>query len=530
MLNIMNRYVLQFAVILFLMSGANVFASNDVEEVIVVGSKITNSYGDPEYDSSIIEVIDPTRVFQPGGLGGFVGSTLNGTDVKHTAVYKNGIPVNDSGSGWYDFGQDLPGWQDVKIVGGPNSVLYGSSSMAGTVLIEDTFDKYFFARGGENIGYVAGGNEIFQVHRYRGTSGSVKTDNDELDWFESSSVKLNTELGDWQMIAGSQHYEYDYDNCMKFVQLAMTMINDCTQKGKKNDFSLRGKGLTLGYSSNDVGFYTERDESWHAKSERYFADYNKEVLEGWILGIQSQREQYLGNEDDSASGYMNYNHSFDEFKAISFGYRYTEGENILRLGADLDGFRLAIANSYRKPNLYELNGDSWVQSNFDLLPEEGVGAEFGYEGLTVWYYEFSQGIDYDYTDNQYVNIGEYESQGVKFNDYIMTSNAGNFGIHLAYTDTDRIRIPMYKARLDYYNGNDKFDYTISYIGQWERGLDFDGTPIDDVSTVQINLGWWITNNYRLSFKIDDVFDKEFEILPGYGAGGRVFSLSLDLSL
>ena len=72
MLNIMKRYVLQFAVILFLMSGANVFASNDVEEVIVVGSKITNSYGDPEYDSSIIEVIDPTRVFQPGGLGGFV--------------------------------------------------------------------------------------------------------------------------------------------------------------------------------------------------------------------------------------------------------------------------------------------------------------------------------------------------------------------------------------------------------------------------------------------------------------------------
>ena len=89
---------------------------------------------------------------------------------------------------------------------------------------------------------------------------------------------------------------------------------------------------------------------------------------------------------------------------------------------------------------------------------------------------------------------------------------------------------MYKARLDYFNGNDRFDYTISYIGQWERGLDFDGTPIDDVSTVQINLGWWITNNYRLSFKIDDVFDKEFEILPGYGAGGRVFSLSLDLSL
>ena len=69
MLNIMKRYVLQFAVILFLMSGANVFASNDVEEVIVVGSKITNSLFENIDEISAItireEIEYSIRTFEP---------------------------------------------------------------------------------------------------------------------------------------------------------------------------------------------------------------------------------------------------------------------------------------------------------------------------------------------------------------------------------------------------------------------------------------------------------------------------------
>ena len=114
--------------------------ASDVEEVIVVGSNTSIGYSDAEYDNSIIEALDPTRVYQPGGVGGFVGATTNGTDVKHTTVYRNGIPVNDPGSGWYDFGTEVPTFQTYKIISGPNSTLYGSSSMAGTILMEDNFD------------------------------------------------------------------------------------------------------------------------------------------------------------------------------------------------------------------------------------------------------------------------------------------------------------------------------------------------------------------------------------------------------
>ena len=119
MKNIM--FCMATVILLFSMSGA--YAS-DIEEVIVVGAKVSVSNSDPESESNAMEAIDPTRVFQAGGLGGFHAATINGTDTKHTAVYRNGIPVNDVGNGWYDFGTELSAGQIYTIISGPNSALY----------------------------------------------------------------------------------------------------------------------------------------------------------------------------------------------------------------------------------------------------------------------------------------------------------------------------------------------------------------------------------------------------------------------
>ena len=75
-----------------------------------------------------------------------------------------------------------------------------------------------------------------------------------------------------------------------------------------------------------------------------------------------------------------------------------------------------------------------------------------------------------------------------------------------------------------------WDYLISYVGQFDKGNDFDGSPIDNVSSFNFNMGYYLTPRYRIGFQIRDIFDRNFEILPGYSAGGREISLSLDLSL
>ena len=53
---------------------------------------------------------------------------------------------NLSGSAWYDFGTDLATGQEVKIISGANSVVYGSGSIAGTVLIKDNIPTRCYSK------------------------------------------------------------------------------------------------------------------------------------------------------------------------------------------------------------------------------------------------------------------------------------------------------------------------------------------------------------------------------------------------
>ena len=519
MLDLMNKYVLHFAVILLLlMTGVKAFAS-DVEEVIVVGAKESIGYSQPEYDNSVIEGLDPTRIYQPGGVGGFVGHSPNGTDVKHTAVYRNGIPINDPGSGWYDFGVELPSFQSYKTIHGPNGSLYGSSSMAGTVLIEDNFEREFFYKGGDKLNYIIAGGDWFQVARYNGSNGSVKTDNSEEDWFENTTLKTKTEWKQWTAISVMQDYRYDYDDCWT---ADFTPTDKCYQDGRKYDMSIRGDWLTVGYSQNNV----KHNSGWEGKSRRYFVDANKEVKPGLILGAQQHRQEYNGAWDENFAGYINYNQ-----KQFGFGARYEDDQVTLRAGFDVGGVKWAISNSFRSPNLYERYGDDWVKGNSTLRPEKGEGIQITWKEFTTWFYQFSESIDYNFQDNMYINAGAYESKGISYQEHFLMDK-GALHVMVGYVDSDRIRVPKYKTKISWYGMGylDNWDWLISYVGQFERGLEFDGSPIDNVSSFNFNAGYYLTPRYRVGFQIRDIFDRNFEILPGYSAGGREFYISLDLSL
>ena len=521
----MFNYVKQaglLVTLLFVMSG--VYAS-DIEEVIVVGAKVKYSNSNPESESNALEAIDPTRVFQAGGLGGFHAATINGTDAKHTAVYRNGIPVNDVGNGWYDFGTELSNNQIYQIISGPNSALYGSSSMGGTILIEDTFDRSAFFQGGEDMYRVFAGNDYINVGQYRGSSGSARSNNTEKDFFESTNMRSKFVFGDWSINTNSQKYETDYDGCWNADWVE---VNDCLTKGEKHDVSIRGDWLTIGYSRNDAQFYTEGVQTWSAVSERYFADANKEVTEGVVIGLQGHREEYGPNWDEHLAAYLNVEHVNDDMNKIGFSYRFEEKESIFRLGGEYGLFRISAANSIRKPNLYERYGDGFVNANPFLRPEIGKGIEMGYDHFSTWFYRFSESIEYDFVSQQYINAGGYESKGVKYDDYIMT-DYGNFGVLVAYQVTDQIRVPKYKTRLSWFDGDDEFDYELSWVAQKDRGNDFDGSAIEDVNTINLVLGFNLSPKYRLSLQINDILDREFEVLPGYGAGGRTVFLGFGLT-
>ena len=124
--------------------------SDYIETIVVIGSEITETETDVSQDFSIIETIMPAVSYLPGGYGGFAGFMERGTQTIHTTVFKNGVPANDAGNGWYDFAHDLTtGSENVKVVNGANSVMFGSGSVGGTVFLTDRIETGATVRVGE---------------------------------------------------------------------------------------------------------------------------------------------------------------------------------------------------------------------------------------------------------------------------------------------------------------------------------------------------------------------------------------------
>ena len=513
-----NNTKLLLALLLVGFFTTTVYAS-DIEEVIVVGATISVTDSDPETDSSAIEALHPTMLYTPGGVGGFMAPKLNGTDAKHTAVYRNGIPVNDPGSGWYNIGLDIPLFQSYKIYQGPTA-LYGSSSMGGVVLIEDNFDRSVFYKGGDGLVNLVVGHENFQLSAYKGSNGSVRTDNEEEDFFETISFKTKREYKDWTLVSSYQEYKYDYDNCW----VGWTPSNDCSQEGYKVDTSLRNDNFTFGYTLDD----SKHNTGWESKSDRIYSDVNKEIMPGLLVGITAQRESYdtatLGYWRDTVAGYLNY-----DYNNVGLGIRTEEGDHTIRVGTKLGKFNISLGNSVRRPSLYERYGDDYVVASPDLSSEEAIGLTVGWDLVSVFYYDFSEGIDYDSANQQYVNTGNYISRGMNIRKTYMT-DVGEFFAYVGLIDTDVSSQAKYRTMFAWTVTKAPYgDVSFEYAGEFDKGLDYIGRPIDDVSVFSINYGNWINPTTRLGIQIQDLFDNEFEIIPGYGAGGRQISITFDVS-
>ena len=133
----MSPLYLTFVFMIFMLWASEV-KGDEIEEIIVTAQQEKTVKADPITSSSLISAIMPAFTFNPGGYGGFVGYNERGAQTSHTSVYVNGIPANDPGASWYDFGHDFASGQTVKVITGANGVVYGSGSMAGTGLIKDT--------------------------------------------------------------------------------------------------------------------------------------------------------------------------------------------------------------------------------------------------------------------------------------------------------------------------------------------------------------------------------------------------------
>ena len=528
--------------------------AEEIEEVVVVGQQSTTIKADPLKGNSFIRALLPGHTWTAGGYGAFQGYNERGAQNVHTAVYKNGIPANLPGSAWYDFGNELATGQQVKIITGANSVVYGSGSIAGTILIKDNIEQGVTAiLGSQDHKMVSvAPAKWFQYTAMEINQDSVRNDNTESDWYTNRNAKLNFDVQDFRITMDYTDYSYDYDNC---YDSSFNQSNNCEQDGEKYNIALNNEYFTLGRTHDKADYYTGE---WMSYANESSTDYlrvgdqtnlsNKLQI---AYGVDASHEKYqsLNNEEHSRDNYGAYlNINADFAMKYNFGFRVgNEDQNALRFGLESGPFFLNVGNSYRRPTLYELHGDSWVDANPDLLPEEGVGYELGFGVLSIFKYDFEEAIEYapggsndvttvtydeegnaitttttEYYNAKYYNTGAYDTLGIRYSQWF-----GNFMLTLKYTDTEQARVPKYVGVVKWNQSFGSHEFDITYRGNFERiPGPYDGAELEDLQNLSFRYIKTFANDVDLALTIDNILDEEVEVLPGYNNRGRQIMLTV----
>ena len=528
--------------------------AEEIEEVVVVGQQSTTIKADPLKGNSFIRALLPGHTWTAGGYGAFQGYNERGAQNVHTAVYKNGIPANLPGSAWYDFGNELATGQEVKIISGANSVVYGSGSIAGTILIKDKIEQGVTAiLGSQDHKMVSvAPAKWFQYTAMEINQDSVRNDNTERDWYTNRNAKLNFDVQDFRITMDYTDYSYDYDNC---YDSSFNQSNNCEQDGEKYNIALNNEYFTLGRTHDKADYYTGE---WMSYANESSTDYlrvgdqtnlsNKLQI---AYGVDASHEKYqsLNNEEHSRDNYGAYlNINADFAMKYNFGFRVgNEDQNALRFGLESGPFFLNVGNSYRRPTLYELHGDSWVDANPDLLPEEGVGYELGFGVLSIFKYDFEEAIEYapggsndvttvtydeegnaitttttEYYNAKYYNTGAYDTLGIRYSQWF-----GNFMLTLKYTDTEQARVPKYVGVVKWNQAFGSHEFDITYRGNFERiPGPYDGAELEDLQNLSFRYIKTFANDVDLALTIDNILDEEVEVLPGYNNRGRQIMLTV----
>jgi outer membrane cobalamin receptor len=73
-------------------------------------------------------------------------------------------------------------------------------------------------------------------------------------------------------------------------------------------------------------------------------------------------------------------------------------------------------------------------------------------------------------------------------------------------------------------------FNVEYLGEFDKGADFDGREIDDVNTFNISFSWYPGFATEIKVEVEDLLDNKYEFIPDYNSGGRRLKLSFNTIL
>lgn len=557
--------------------------------VTVVSDEDLAAAGDQQL-SSFLGRLPGLSVTTEGALGQQSTLRLRGSDSRYVAVLVDGVRVDDPTgiTVGFNFGHlTTADIGRIEVLRGSQSALFGGSAVAGVINIttkraeENGFSQRFAAEAGSFDSASAQYTLQFRDDRFEAamTLSKVKTGgfstydtlpkNPSLedDGFESDRLSLSGRyqvndavaigLSVFAQRTDSEYDDFlaDGDNRQKRKETGARVFAEYQAGNTQHLFDLTQYDITreffspslARYDGSRTGFsYQGTTEISPSLTLVYGADTTEETAETpsnirnktrisgvFVQGLWAPSEDL----DLSLTARVDENSDFGTFSTSRLAGAWQVSETVTLRGA--------LARGYRAPSIFERFGEPLftIAGNPALEPESSDSAEIGIDytlanggvlGATAYYLAIDNRIGFVFgTPSIYENVtGQSETKGLELSAKLPLSDRFAVGANYTYTDarnpngTRQNRVPRHEFGVSL-DGEitDRLRASLSVQHVADRPDDF-GVVMDDYTVVNANFRYEITDSLQATFRIENLFDEQYQQVAGYGTSDRAFYVGL----
>lgn len=529
-------------------------------------------------------------ITQSGGIGQTSSFFMNGFKSGHALVLIDGIKYNDP-TGTEGQAQlehlMISDIAQIEIIKGAQSGIWGANAVAGVINIitkkaskelttnaNIEYGTYNTKKVGANISQKLDNFSYFLGANYIKTDGiSAQTPKDknpenyEDDGYTNKTInaKFGYEISDsdeirFNITDVNAKVEYDpYGN-------PDGNQNELTQKNRLYKTSYQHNFNDKDYLNVSYAKTTFKKDDPLGRTPKFEGYNNESAIDGKIGYLensfllfgatkQNSKDEINKKEIDSSGYYITNSNVFDKL-ALTESLRYdkydlfndaTTGKIGAKYNFEKDlSLSANYGTAYKAPSLSQM----WYVATKNLQPEttKSTDVTFAYKHLKATYFENvttdlfdynKNNTPYDYSDDYYENISgksKFKGYEINYQDEVVP----NLLVGMNYKNQsakdkdgkDLIRRIKQSAKLsfDYYGfpklhlGSD-----IQYIGE-RKDTNFDtNTPVQTGKYTIVNAvaNYEINSNLKTYLKIDNLTDRLYQEVYGYGTSGRAFYVGLN---
>lgn len=514
------------------------------------------------------------------GFGGVTSVRMRGASQDKSLVLVDGVPVNDPSqpAGGFDFaGFDLGDIERIEVLSGPQSSLWGSDAIGGVIAFtsreldgvraEAEAGSFAAVRGRLAVGVAEDRHALGAfVSRFETEGISAAANGTEADGFENTTLGLNGRyaFSDRVEVDGRLRHSDSFSEIDGFGPVDTLDTVDAVNRSGLARVTVRdvlGLDHRFVAAASDIERETvsafpstyegeHRLWRWQADSRgtgavRYAFGVEREETEAFLNGSSA------GLGVDSAFGALRWDAT--DRLTLNLGLRHDDtddfgGETTGRVSAAYDlagGLTLSGAwgTGFKTPSVSQAVCDfCFVLPGTTvppLVPEYAKGGEIalGWRSAdgrldgraTLYRLEVEDQIDGFFDPGTfefyYVNIAETRTDGVELEGGAILG--GGFDLSLAYAWTDAVNETTGAAilRVPEHAGSATLGWTGERLSaaltvRAEGDMPDSGGTRDGFVTANLNAAWALTERVTLTARIENLADKRYQQLLGYGEAGR----------